>query len=364
MKKAVWINPVSTGATWLDTSVRAHDVDNIAFSKELEEQGYEVWLQTPPGRVKEQRRPWPNQFQMGDFPRVADADLFIFSMNSFMIDYLGHRWAYEYDERGQRGVNMWLLMKWFKRYEIPSERCVMFIADPRKVFQKIFSPKVHESRDPAVLDEEGEVIPDGHMGREFLRTLGDFGVVVPDEKILDPSLFSGGSPGFGGRRRIIVSDYWKRVDEPIYPWNPGVKEFFMVYPGLNLHNKKRKKSLIDWIDGRENCFTMGPMRLPDIGNISGGVECSHSEVISVTRECTTALVDGEPNHTWLTPRAIQAFTQGTIASIHPDFGGRHWIPDEILEDQTFETSHDFDMKLCTPEIYQRQLDFIRDLRHM
>jgi hypothetical protein len=343
---------VSRNGVWLDTSISAHEVDNIAYSKELESQGYEVWLQTPvTSKVKPQFRPWKNQVNVGDLVRFRDADKFIFVVSSFLIDYLKYRWYEEfYGSRGPRSNSVFLVKKFIDL--VPQGQIEIFLTDPRKSFRSLFLDAPGETRGGHVGNEK---VGEGRdHGQELLMTLRDSRIVTADKSVITEEI----------PNEVEVSSYWKFVEEPVCPWSDKEKEFFLVYPGMGGQSRKRKKTIGDWIGDRDNCFTMGEINISGIPSLSGYQNCGHSEVISVTRECTTSLVCGEPQHSWLTPRVIQSFTQGTIASIHPDFGGRHLIPDEILEDQTFETSRDFDMKLCRPEIYQRQLDFVRDLSHL
>jgi hypothetical protein len=163
------------------------------------------------------------------------------------------------------------------------------------------------------------------------------------------------------RDRAVTSDYWRFVElTPSRTLSTAI-DYHCVYPGLKTQRRPRIKQIEAWMSDTLGCYTVGEIKVGDIPSLSDFQKVSLAEVLDITARSKTAVITGEPEHTWLTPRVIQSLCQGTICSIHPDFPGRHHFPDDILRDQTFATAADFDDSLLTEEIYQRQLDFVRQL---
>lgn len=322
-KKAVWINPLTTGSTSLDIAVNPHDVDHLAVSALMERDGYEVWLQDP-YRVKRMVSSYPRRLTP-DQLQGFQADLAVMFIGPFCLDYLGHRYAKEAGT--SRADRLDLITDWLDRHE---GRLQFFIDDPRPLFQEV------------LLTHRGEHRLYDHIDRAEL--------LVADPEFLHPDL----------RHRAVVTDYWKHVRFDPLPFDP-TEDYFCVYPGMPTNDKRRRKQISSWFGDTEGCHTVGGIAVPGVPSLSDHKKVPLSEVLDLTRRSTTALVTGNPEHTWLTPRVLQSLCRGTIASFHPDFPARHHIPEEILRDQTFATAADFDRKLLSPEIYDRQLQFVAGL---
>lgn len=328
--KALWLNPVATGSTSLDISINPHDVDWLAHSKTLIKNGFSVYLHEP-FLIPSRHSSYSPKIFTKDLKDFA-ADLVILSVSPFIGDYAGWKYHEEIKRGTSRARNLDLACDFLDKHK---GELHLFIDDPRPAFQQVFlkSPKM-----PHRIFE--------HINRASL--------VVADRNFLHPSL----------RDRVIESDYWKhvKVGDP-QPFST-TQDFFCVYPGLKTQRKPRVKQIKEWFGSKDGCYSMGEINIPGIPSLSDFQKVPLSSVLSHISRSTTTIITGEPEHTWLTPRAIQSFCQGTICSIHPDFPGRHWIPDEILRDQTFETAEDFDYSLLTEEIYKRQLDFVESLSHL
>jgi hypothetical protein len=328
--KALWLNPVATGSTSLDISINPHDVDWIAHSRLLEKLGFTVYLHEP-FLLKSRHSSYSPKIYTKDLDSFS-ADLVILSVSPFIGDYAGWKYHEEIKRGTSRSKNLDIACDFLDRHQGELQ---LFIDDPRPAFQQVFlkPPKAHHR----IFD---------HIKKAKL--------IVADKNFLDPSL----------RERAVESDYWKLVDVgPIKPFDRQ-ENFFCVYPGLKTQRKARVEQIRSWFNGRSDCFSLGEIRIPGIDSLSNFEKVSLDRVLGYVSKSTTTVVTGEPEHTWLTPRAIQSLCQGTICSIHPEFPGRHWFPDNILKDQTFAKADDFDRSLLTEEIYNRQVDFARSLEKL
>ena len=338
MKKAIWINPVSTGSTSLDISINPHDVDWLAHSEILRRSGYEVFLHEPFKLERKQSSYVPKLFtkDLKDFR----ADLVLLSVSKFAVDYSG--WKYHIEKQNEEKQNEENVTSRWKNLDLVCDfldshkgDLHVFIDDPRPSFQSVF---FHNPKIP----------------HRILDHICKASIIVADSTFLREEL----------RSRAIISDYWKFVK--VGPPRPFVTEnkYFCVYPGLKTQRPLRIKQVKEWMENVSGCYTVGEIKVEGVPSLSNFRKVSLSEVLDLTSISKTSLVTGEPQHTWLTPRVIQSLCQGTICSIHPDFPGRHHFPESILRDQTFETAKDFDDSLLTEKVYQRQLDFVLSLSNM
>jgi len=327
--KAIWLNPVATGSTSLDVRINPHDVDWLGHNKILESQGYEVYLHEPFVLKKKWSSYQPKLFT-SDLPNFK-ADLVLLSVSPFIGDYGGWKYHEEIKKGTSRSKNLDDVCDFLDSHDGDIH---IFIDDPRPAFQAVFlkEPKKHHR----IFD---------HINRAKL--------VVADPMFLKEEL----------RDRAIVSDYWRFVSVGEPKSFRKETDFFCVYPGLKTQRRPRVKQIEAWMGNTPGCYTVGEIKVGNIQSLSNFTKVSLEEVLDLTCRSTTAVITGEPEHTWLTPRVIQSLCQGTICSIHPDFPGRHHFPDDILQDQTFAAAEQFDYRLLTEEIYQRQLDFVRDLRN-
>ena len=326
--KALWLNPVATGSTSLDVCLNPHDVDWIAQSRLLEKQGFTVYLHEP-FLLKAKQSSYSPKVLTSELSNF-EADLVILSVSPFILDYAGWKYYEEIQKGTSRSKNLDLVCDFLDRHQ---GETWLFIDDPRPAFQTVFlkPPK----RDHRILQ---------HIRKSKL--------VVADSNFLDPSL----------RDRAIVSEYWKLVDVGQTRSFSATEDFFCIYPGLKSQRKPRVNQIQKWFNGLEGCFSIGEISIPGIPSLSNFEKVPLNTVLNHISRSTTTVVTGEPEHTWLTPRAIQSLCQGTICSIHPDFPGRHHFPEEILRDQTFETAADFDRSLLTEKIYNRQVEFAQSLK--
>jgi hypothetical protein len=320
--KAIWINPLTTGSTSLDTSVNPHDVDQRALSLLLERQGYEVWLQEP-YLIKRSQSNWERKVRAEELS-TFDADVAILSCGPFTIDYLGHRYGQEVGT--SRADKLDLTTKWLDEFK---GQLFIFITDPRPSFQEVFlKPRGNH----ALID---------HINRAKL--------LVADVNFLDPSL----------RHRGVTSNYWKAVEvcDPL-AFNED-SDYFCVYPGMKSQNKDRKKLVANWMDA-EDCYTAGQIKVGKIPSVSDFNKVTLAKVLDLTNNSTTSLICGEPTHTWLTPRVIQSLVCGTICSVHPQFAGAHQLPSDMVLEQTVARASEFDIEL-SERVYRRQVDFAMSL---
>ena len=320
--KAIWINPLTTGSTSLDTLVNSHDVDQRALSLLLERQGYEVWLQEP-YLIKRSQSRWERKVRAEELSNF-EADVAILSCGPFTVDYLGHRYGQEVGT--SRANKLDLTTKWLDNFD---GQLFIFITDPRPSFQEVF---LKPRGDHPLID---------HINRAKL--------LVANTDILDQSL----------HRRGVTSDYWKAVEicDPLKFSEDN--DYFCVYPGMKSQNQSRKKAVGKWMD-KDGCYTAGQIKVGKIPSVSEFNKIGLSEVLELTRRSTTSLICGEPTHTWLTPRVIQSLVCGTICSVHPQFAGSHLLPSDIVLDQTVARASEFEVEL-SEKVYQRQVDFAMSL---
>jgi hypothetical protein len=315
MKKAVWVSLASYAATTLDTNISSHDCDSLATSKLLEQAGYEVWL-IQPYKIAKKQSSYPRALTL-DEAYDMDWDLVVIWSAPASVDQsLSGPWHVPAVEK---------TCEFIKKN---SDHAVYNLNDPRPTFHKMLEGKGGK-----------------HWAHEMIAKLP---VLVPVKGLIS-------DPG-----REIVSEYWKMLDWTAMPFNPEAK-YGSVYVGLKNQTPTRKKVIKRWFEDSTDGYLGGPVNLPGIPSLSDHKEIMLAQTVQFARDSRTVLVCGEYTHTWLTPRAIQAFICGTIASIGSDFPGRHCIPDDILAEQTCDRLVDFDNALRTEEVYQRQVEFVSGL---
>lgn len=320
--RAVWINPLTTGATSLDTSINPHDVDQLAVTKLLEKEGFEVWLHDP--FVKKSSQSSYERRVTSEQLKGFEADVAILYCGPFTVDYLGHRYGVE---RGTSRANrLDLATDWLDTFD---GSLFLHITDPRPNFQQLF------------LKPRGGHSMYNHIDRAKL--------LVADPSFLHESL----------RHRAAVSDYWKVVETgDVHPYC-DVNDFLCVYPGSKPQSAVRKKQLRGWLNTPE-CFTIGEINVKGVESLSNYNKVSLPTVLDFTRRSATALISGEQTHTWLTPRVIQSLTGGTICSIHPEFAGIHHLP--FASKLTCESASEFVLPPNASQLYRDQVDFVNSLR--
>lgn len=323
--KLVWINPLSTGSTSLDSKLNPHDVDHIALTHLLQNEGWEVWLQE--AFVNKKKLSTWDKIVLPEELSSFEADAAIIACNPFIVDYQNYK--YRKETSGQyrlRAKRFNLITDWLDKF---NGSLYLFIPDPRPSFQSIILSKrnVHRIRH--------------HLRRAKL--------LVADTNLLIPEL----------RHSAAVSEYWKavKVREPQPFCNDN--SYFCVYPGLKTQNLRRKNQIKQWMD-IDGCFTMGEIELQGIPSLTDHKKVPLTQVLDMTNRSVTSLICGEPAHTWLTPRVIQSLTCGTICSIHPEFAGSHRLPTEMVLEQTVAKASEFDIEL-SEKVYRRQVDFVESL---
>ncbi len=335
MAKVVWLNPLSTGSTGLNTKQNPHDVEAIGLTTLLQREGHDVWLHE--AFVKKcYHSPWPNKVFTTDLPSF-EADIAILCAGPFMVDYLGYRFWGEIKVPTSRARQFQAVSDWLDSFD---GDLYMLVPDPRPSFQAIWLEKKRK----AIVEVKGMPLHRmfDHLDRATL--------LAPDKGFLPSHL----------EKRAVISDYWKAVTvgEP-RPFNEN-NDYFCVYPGLKFQNGYRKKLVNEWLN-KEGCYTVGQLELKDVPSLTDYQNVPLSEVLDLTYKSTTALICGEKTHTWLTPRVLQSMMCGTIASIHPEFSGSHHLPPEIRAQQTFSCASEFDVEL-SERVYNRQVEFIMSLR--
>lgn len=322
--KAIWINPLTTGATSLDTNINPHDVDQLAVTSLLEREGFEVWLHDPFIKKRSQSS-WERRITSEQL-KGFEADVAILYCGPFTVDYLGHRYLHE--KGTSRANRLDLVTDWLDNFD---GSLYLHITDPRPAFQQLF------------LKPRGDHNLYAHIDRAKL--------LVADDSFLDESL----------RHRAAVSDYWKVVDVgEIQPFCE-TEDYFCVYPGSKPQTVKRKKMIAEWMD-ISGCYTIGEINIQKIESLSAHKKVSLSSVLDYTKRSRTALICGEPTHTWLTPRVIQSLVGGTVCSVHPDFAGFHWLPNALRKEQVVARASEFkDIDMVSA--YSRQVDFVESLRN-
>jgi len=329
MKTALWLNPVATGSTSLDANINPHDVEQIAHAEILKSRGYRNILHEP-FVLKARHSSWEDRIFTADLERTH-ADIVVMSISPFLNDYLGFKYWEELKKGTSRQRTLDAVTRFLDRHE---GEVYGFFNDPRPMFQKILTGKRKKDH-------------------PIYRHIDRMKLIVADPAFLCNEV----------RDRAHISKYWKYVRTGDLASFCEETDYFCVYPGLKSQLKPRINQVREWFGDTPGCYTAGEIKIDGIPSATDFQKVSLSTVLDLTQRSKTALITGEPHHTWLTPRVIQSLCQGTICSIHPDFPGRHHFPDDILQDQTFETAEQFDHRLLTAEIYQRQLNFVRDLRN-
>ena len=326
MAKIVWLNPIFTGGTSLDLSINSHDVDRIAQTELLTKQGHEVWLHDV-AVSKRRFSSYPFRINSEELEQF-DADIAILTVGEFAWDYLAFRYFEEAKDNGSRARGVNSVVKWLDKF---NGKIYASLFDPRPSFQKVF------------VNPRGKHPLYDHLNRATM--------IVADTDFLDDSL----------KERAVVSEYWKAVKTSAPRSFSNREDYFCVIPMMKRQTTKRKNMLKEWYDV-PNCWTAGPVNVSGVESLTNYKMVDLNWVLDATERSTTSLVFGEPTHTWLTPRVIQSMTTGTICSIHPSFRGSQVFSEEIRSEQTFETASQFNRDLLSEEVYQRQLDFVEELR--
>lgn len=319
MKKALWASIDTTSSTSLDEAINPHDCEKLAASELLRKAGYEVWLLEP--YILKRRHssyPWKVTFEEA---KEESWDLIVCNApGPAASQVLNGPWSRQAIE----DKCDFLLEN--------RSKVVLFLADPRKGFTGVVNGAWK------------------HKPHRFYELLENAPVLVPDSSLLlDES-------------RAILIEYWKLLDYKVEPYSPDAT-YGSIYVGVKNQTPHRKKVLKKWFEDSERSFTGGPLDLKGVPSLTNYKSISKAETMSLTGMCSTVLVTGEPTHTWLTPRAIQALCCGTIASIESTFAARHHIPDSILSEQTCDRIVDFDNSLRNEEVYARQLSFMKSLKN-
>lgn len=316
MKRAIWVSLVTYASTLLDTNLSPHDCDSLATTELLEQAGYEVWMVQPYKSAKKQS----SYIRALTLDEAYDQDwdlVVVWSAPAGVDQSLSGPWN---SPRVERVCNF---------IKKNSDQTVYNLNDPRPTFHKMIEGKGGK-----------------HWAHEMISKLP---VLVPAKGLLsDPS-------------REILCEYWKMLDWTAMPFNPDAK-YGSVYVGLKYQTPARKKVIKRWFEDSTDGFLAGPVNIPGIPSLTDYKEVPLAQTVQYASDSRTVLVCGEHTHTWLTPRAIQGFICGSIASVGSDFPGRHWIPDGILAEQTCDRLKDFAKVLCTAEVYERQVSFVKSLK--
>jgi hypothetical protein len=332
MKKAIWINPLSTCSTSLDTLVNPHDVESLALSSMLEKQGYEVWLHEPYKVKKSQSRYRKKIFhdQLRDFK----ADMVLVNMGTFYVSYINK--FYKADNKAFNDAMDFLI-----NYEGP---LYIFVTDPRKDFMKMFDITRDRFKPK---DEQAERYVD-----KIMDIFTKAKLIVPTDLIVSEDK----------RDRCVTAEYWKLLDNPIYDFNESY-DYNSVYVGVKNQTTYRKKLVTEWMKDDPMSYTAGPINLKGIESLTDYNRCTFEESLNYAKNSKTVLACSEANHYWLTPRLIQSLVNGSIASIHPELPCRHLLPQDILDEQTFGHISEFDDRLLNKDVYQRQVEFVSNLKN-
>jgi len=317
MKRVLWASVATICSTSLDEAINPHDCEKLALNILLERAGFEVWLLEPFAIAKKQSS-YPRKVNIEEAESTT-WDLIVFNAPGGGADQiLGGPWNSPKVER-------------ICDFLIANRDVVMLLCcDPRPAFTN-------------VLNGIGKRRP--HRLYELLETLP---VLVPAHGLLTD------------KKREVIAEYWKLINFPILPFNPN-PEYGSVYVGVKKQTTHRKKALKLWHEHSTDGYTAGPIKLNEIESLSNFQPIGIKEALDYNSRSKTVFVTGEPIHSWLTPRAIQAFVCGSIASISSDFPGRHWIAEGILAEQTCDRLIDFNEALRTEAVYARQVEFVRSL---
>lgn len=339
--KALWANPLSMMSTSLDVRLNPHDVDNLALSRLLEEAGFDVWLHDAYVQ-KSKKSSWKNRIPRNGLEGF-DCDVVLMnSPGNYLFDYMRSKYlgigsSIGY-QPGKREFDFMDACEWLGNFK---GEVYLFSVDPRDNFISILDG-TQEVDDKLKDDWCYDILTKTFMGSK---------VISPDKNLFPSRM----------KDRIIESDYWKIVDIPIY--NSIQKSYYdTIYTGVKSQTDYRKKIVKTWLDTKDS-YTAGDIKIKGVESITNHKKCTLFDSIGFNRDSKTSLVCGEPKHTWLTPRVMSSFTSGCIATIHPEFNGRHLIPNEVLMDQTFERVSEFNDDLINKQIYNRQLRVIKDLQN-
>ena len=329
MKKAIWINPLSTCSTSLDISVNPHDVDTLAVSSMLEAQGFEVFLHEPYS-IKSRKSSFKNIITTDELKNF-DADIAIILAGYFYIDFFNSK----FNTTEHRGINFVKTMQWLMKFK---GEVLIFAADPRPTFKKIFT----------VSEEVIKISLTTEISKLF-DIFNNSRIIAASPSIVDDT------------SRVVTCDYWKLLEMPVLDWNPNYI-YESVYIGTKAQTSTRLKLIKNWYEGSSNCFTAGNIKIKGLNSLTNFNKCSLGETLNFTNRSKTTLICGEVGHTWLTPRVLQSLTCGTIASVHPEFAGAQHLPSFLLDNQTCSNILKFDNSLLTKEIYNKQLKFVGELK--
>ena len=317
MKRALWVSVATFASTSLDTDISPHDCDTLAANKLLRQKGYDVWL-CEPYKLKKKLSSYPHTLSKVD-AFCEEWDLIVVpGVGSGLSQVLGGPWG---GDDTEQIVDFLIKNK---------SKVVVYLNDPRKAFIK-------------PLDKAGGK----HRAFELFAQLPVF---VPTlGMISDP-------------KREILCEYWKNLDWEPMPYN-SQNEYDCVYVGSKVQTKPRIKLLKQWFEGADElvCGTAGKINIPDVASLSDYKPVSLAQTKDYTAKSKTVFVSGEEEHTWLTPRMIQAMICGSIASISSSLAATQYIPKNILSDQTCDRLIDFNQDLNTQSIYDRQLSFVENL---
>lgn len=332
MKKAIWINPVSTGSTSLDQTVNPHDCDSLALSTLLEKDGFEVWLQEP-YKLKSKQSNYPRKVTAAQLSSF-DADIAIINMNRFYVNYVN-----KFHNEGNQSFEQ--VMEWLMDFK---GEIFIFVTDPRKKLREMLT--VDKSKFKPKTENLAKCVD------KIVDIFHNSRLIAATDKFFEEE----------HRHRVVTAEYWKLVEIKTHPYNPTYK-FNSVYVGMKDQTPYRRKMITNWIKGDEQSFTAGPIEIKGHKSLTKFKPCPVSDTIQFAYDSKTVLACSEEDHHWLTPRILQSLVCGSIASIHPDLPCRDLLPQDILDEQTFAHISDFNDDLLDEKVYQRQLDFANNLKN-
>ena len=318
MKKAIWVSLATFCSTSLDEKINPHDCEKIAMNKLLVQAGYEVWL-VEPFKVKARQSSYPLTLSLEE-AMDQQWDLILFNSPGKASDQvLGGPWN---SPRVEMVCDFLLQNK---------EKVLISIMDPRPDFVNVLN---------------------GWTPKRFHRLYD----LLHSAQVLAPA------PGLiKDTGRTIIAEYWKLLEWTPMPFNPN-PIYSTVYVGVKKQTPHRRKLLQKWFDGATNAFTAGPINIKGVKSLSDFKPIEVAEAMDLSFKSKTSFLCGERQHTWLTPRSIQALICGSIASIDPEFAAMSCISSELRDLLSCDACVKFDDELHCKEVYDKQVAFVSTLK--
>lgn len=318
MKRAIWVSLATFCSTSLDEKINPHDCEKLAMNQLLAQAEYEIWL-VEPFKLKARQSSYPLTLSIEE-AMDQQWDLILFNSPGKASDQvLGGPW---------NSPRVELVCDFLLKNE---SRVLISIMDPRPDFVNVLN---------------------GWTPNRFHRLYS----LLHSAPVLTPAPGLISDPG-----REIIAEYWKLLEWNPMPFNPD-PIYNTVYVGVKKQTTYRRKLLQKWFDGATKAYTAGPISVKGVESLSDFKPIEVAETMDLSFKSKTTFLCGEQQHTWLTPRSIQALICGSIASIDPGFAAMSYISPELQDLLICGSCAKFDDVLHCQEVYEKQVAFVSSLK--